>query len=159
MVYLRDAMLLMFWLVREWAASTTSTILNISTLNIQMWLLGVQCVSGRWLNECVLQREDISITTVLTVQQHHCEWEIGAKFRQNENANFRDKYFYLRSDRWRQIKRSGRGDWALTWNMTLYCSSGFWTTHMLHPIVTSDPALGCANAPRLDHFLLQDSLS
>lgn len=23
----------------------------------------------------------------------------------------------------------------LTWNMNLYCSSGFWTTHMLHPIV------------------------
>ena len=25
---------------------------------------------------------------------------------------------------------------SLTWNMTLYCSSGFWTTHMLHPMVT-----------------------
>lgn len=32
----------------------------------------------------------------------------------------------------------------LTWNMTLYCSSGFWTTHMLHPMVTFKTVLDCA---------------
>lgn len=39
-------------------------------------------------------------------------------------------------DNWKWKQAWGeRGGW-LTWNMTLYCSSGFWTTHMLHPIMT-----------------------
>lgn len=48
----------------------------------------------------------------------------------------------------RQIEREReeKEDRALTWNMTLYCSSGFWTTHMLHPIVTFDTVLDCAGS-------------
>lgn len=35
--------------------------------------------------------------------------------------------------------------------MTRYCSSGFWTTHMLHPIVTFDTLLDCAG-PQLSQM-------
>lgn len=62
------------------------------------------------------------------IQQHRCK---RAKLRQNNNQHFLFEDWRKRKEAERQ-----RGDSVLTWNMTLYCSSGFWTTHMLHPIMT-----------------------
>lgn len=73
------------------------------------------------------------------MQQLHCKE--NNKLGENNKEYFGDtrKHFRLKTHEERNSRKSKdkerRGDRQLTWNMTLYCSSGFWTTHMLHPIV------------------------
>lgn len=82
-----------------------------------------------------------------------------ANLRQNNNENFKDTQrdaFVWRKKKWKKRKKWKQGRKrerrkGLTWNMTLYCSSGFWTTHMLHPIVTFDTVPDCAG-PKLPHL-------